>query len=137
MVTVKDIMTSGSECIGERESLVDAAQKMRDLDVGALPICGEDGKLKGMITDRDIVVKCLAQGDDPASTTAEMLAQGTPIVVDADDDVNEAIDTMEQCQIRRLPVLSGHMLVGILTQADIARNMAPEKVGELVEELSE
>ena len=68
--TARDIMTQGAECVGESETLVDAARKMRDLDVGALPICGEDERLKGMLTDRDIVVRCLAAGGDPAAAIA-------------------------------------------------------------------
>ena len=68
MATARDIMTGGAECVGENETLVDAARKMRDLDVGSLPICGDDQRLKGMITDRDIVVRCLADGGDPSAT---------------------------------------------------------------------
>ena len=64
MTTARDIMTGGAECIGENENLEDAARKMRDLDVGSLPICGEDNRLKGMLTDRDIVTKCVADGRD-------------------------------------------------------------------------
>ena len=69
MTTARDIMSGGAECAGENETLADAARKMRDLDVGALPICGEDNRLKGVVTDRDIVVKCIAGGGDPTSTT--------------------------------------------------------------------
>src|SRR3990170_6479988 len=67
--TARDIMTSGAECVKTTDTLVDAAKKMRDLDVGAMPICGEDDRLKGMITDRDIVTKCIAEGGDPGSAT--------------------------------------------------------------------
>jgi CBS-domain-containing membrane protein len=65
MATARDLMTKGAECVNSTETLVDAARKMRDLNVGALPICGEDQRLKGMLTDRDIVVKCIAEGKDP------------------------------------------------------------------------
>jgi CBS domain-containing protein len=68
MTTARDIMTEGTECVGTGDTLVDAARKMRDLDVGGLPICGDDGKLAGMITDRDIVVRCLADGGDPSTS---------------------------------------------------------------------
>ena len=70
MTTAREIMTQGAECIGEGQSLRDAAVKLRDLDVGALPICGEDDRLKGMLTDRDIVVKVLAEGRDPSEVRA-------------------------------------------------------------------
>src|SRR3954468_12153782 len=85
MTTARELMTPGAECAGENETLVEAARKMRDLDVGALPICGEDDRLKGMLTDRDIVVKCLAEGGDPNSTKAGDLAQGEPVTIGADD----------------------------------------------------
>jgi len=136
MTTARDIMTGGAECIGERETLDAAARKMRDLDVGSLPICGEDNRLKGMLTDRDIVIRCLAEGGDPRSMTAGELAQGKPVTIGADDSVEEAIRTMQQHQVRRLPVIDGHDLVGMLTQADIARNYPEDRVGELVEFIS-
>jgi CBS domain-containing protein len=136
MTTARDIMTGGAECIGERETLDAAARKMRDLDVGSLPICGEDNRLKGMLTDRDIVIRCLAEGGDPRSVTAGELAQGKPVTIGADDSVEEAIRTMQQHQVRRLPVIDGHDLVGMLTQADIARNYPEDRVGELVEFIS-
>ena len=69
MATARELMTEGAECVNSTDTLVEAARKMRDLDVGALPICGEDQRLKGMLTDRDIVVKCLAEGNDPNSVS--------------------------------------------------------------------
>ncbi len=137
MTTARDLMTAGAECIGENETLVDAARKMRDLDVGALPICGEDDRLKGVLTDRDIVVKCLADGGDPKTTTAGTYGQGKPVTIGADDSAEEALKTMAKHQVRRLPVIDGHRLVGMLAQADVARSLPEEKVGELLEEVSE
>ncbi|HEY8590008.1 MAG TPA: CBS domain-containing protein [Naasia sp.] len=136
MTTARDIMTQGAECVGENDSLVMAAQKMRDLDVGALPICGEDNRLKGMLTDRDIVVKCIAEGGDPNSMTAGSFAEGKPVTIGADDDLDEAIRTMRQYQVRRLPVIDGHDLIGMISQGDIAKNMPPERVGDLLEDIS-
>ena len=136
MTTAREIMTGGVECIGENETLVEAARKMRDLDVGALPICGEDNRLKGMLTDRDIVVKCLAEGGDPSSTRAVEFAQGKPVTIGADDPVEEILRTMSQHKVRRLPVIDGHDLVGMVSQADVARNLPDEKVGDLVEAIS-
>ncbi|MCU1559189.1 CBS domain-containing protein [Mycetocola sp.] len=137
MVTAREIMTPGAECIGENDNLVTAAQKMRDLDVGALPICGEDGRLHGMLTDRDIVVKCIAASGDPSSATAGSFAQGKPVTIGADDDAAEALRTMEKHQVRRLPVIDGHTLVGMLSQADVALSLNPTDVGETVAEISE
>jgi CBS domain-containing protein len=137
MTVARDIMTADPRCVGENETLVDAARLMASLDVGALPICGEDKRLKGMLTDRDIVVKCLAQGGDPATTTAGSLGEGKPVTIGADDDVAEALDTMKRYQVRRLPVIDGHDLVGIISQADIALALSAEDTGETVAEISE
>ena len=137
MASARDIMTGGVECVGENETLADAARKMRDLDVGSLPICGEDNRLKGMLTDRDIVVKCIAQGGDPTSTRAGDYAEGKPVTVGADDPVEEILRTMSQYKVRRLPVIDGHDLVGMVSQADVARNLPEEMVGDLVEAISQ
>lgn len=136
MTVARDIMTPAPRCVGENQTLVEAARLLASLDVGALPICGEDKRLKGILTDRDIVVKCIAEGGDPSLWTAGQLAQGTPLTVKADDDIRKALKTMKAYQVRRLPVIEGHDLVGIVTQADIARSMAPEDTGETVEEIS-
>lgn len=137
MTTARDIMTPDPRCIGENDTLVDAAMLMTDLDVGALPICGEDGKLKGMLTDRDIVVKCIAKGGDPRTDTAGSLAEGTPIWVEASADVRDALTLMEEHQVRRLPVIEDHQLVGIISQADVALSLGATETGETVEGISE
>jgi len=116
----RDIMHQGAECIGEHGTLARAAEMMRDLHVGALPICGEDGRLRGIITDRDIVVRCLAEGLDPTTTTAADLARGTPIWVDADADTQQVIDLMIESRIRRVPVIEDKRLVGMISEADLA-----------------
>ncbi len=136
MSTAREIMTSGVECADENESLADASRKMRDLDVGALPICGEDNRLKGMITDRDIVVRCVAEGQDPQEVRVSELAEGEPVTIGADDSIDEVLATMKQHKVRRLPVIDGHDLVGVVSQADVARNIDESKVGDLVESIS-
>jgi CBS domain-containing protein len=92
-----------------------------------------------MITDRDIVVKAIAQGRDPGSTKVAELGQGDgkTITIGADDSIEEALRTMSKAKVRRLPVIDGHELVGIIAQADIARNYDEEKVGDLVEAISQ
>jgi CBS domain-containing protein len=137
MTVARDIMSTDPRCVREDETLVDAARLMRELDVGALPICGNDDRLKGMITDRDIVVKCIADGGDPSSVRAGSLAEGKPITIGADDDIREALRVMQDYQVRRLPVIDGHDLVGIISQADIARSMSATETGETVAEISE
>ena len=134
--TAREIMTGGVECVQEDETILDAAKKMQQLGVGALPICGSDDRLKGMITDRDIVVKVLAQGKDPSNVTAGELGEGKPVTIGADDSIEEAIRTMKDHKVRRLPVIDGHRLVGIVSQADVARAADEQEVGELVEAIS-
>jgi CBS domain-containing protein len=136
--TARDVMTPDATCVGEDETLLDAAKKLADLDVGALPICGNDDRLKGMLTDRDIVVKALAQGKDPGSVKAGELGSGDgkTVTIGADDPIDEALHTMTEHKVRRLPVIDGQKLVGIISQADIARNLDEEKVGDLVEAIS-
>jgi nicotinamidase-related amidase/CBS domain-containing protein len=134
--TARDVMSGGAECIGENESMLDAARQMAELDVGAMPICGEDDRLKGMVTDRDIVVKVLAQGKDPAHTRAGELAQGKPVTIGADDSVEEALHTMAEHKVRRLPVIDGHRLIGVVSQGDLAKAVDEQQVGELVEAIS-
>ena len=129
-------MTGSAECARSTDSLVDVAKKMRDLDVGALPICGEDDRLKGMITDRDIVVKCVADGADPSTVQADSFAEGKPVTIGADDSVEEALRTMTEHGVRRLPVIDGHELVGMLSQADIAKNLPDDQIAQLVEAIS-
>ena len=137
--TAREVMSTDCTCVGESDSVLDAAKRLKELDVGALPICGEDNRLKGMLTDRDIVVKVLAEGKDPGSTRAGELGvgDGKTVTIGADDSIEDALRTMSEHQVRRLPVIDGHDLVGIISQADIARNYDEEKVGELVEAISQ
>jgi CBS domain-containing protein len=130
MTSARDIMHLGAECIGENETLEDAARQMRDLRVGALPICGEDDRLRGIITDRDIVVKCIAEGRDPGTVTARDLAQGAPIWVDAQADTSEVLRLMEENTIRRLPVIDNDRLVGMISEADLATHLGRAEVAE-------
>jgi CBS domain-containing protein len=134
--TARDVMSGGAECISENDTVLDAAKRLAELDVGAMPICGEDNRLKGMLTDRDIVVKVLAQGKDPGTTKASELGEGKPVTIGADDSVEEALHTMAKHKVRRLPVIDGHDLIGIISQADLAKNVDEEKVGDLVEAIS-
>jgi CBS domain-containing protein len=134
--TAREIMTGGAECIGENETLVEASKKMARLDVGALPICGEDDRLKGILTDRDIVVKAIADGKDPGATRAGEFGQGKPVTIGADDSAEEALQTMRDHKIRRLPVIDGHRLIGVISQGDLATELGNEQVGELVGAIS-
>ncbi|MFB7506049.1 CBS domain-containing protein [Streptomyces broussonetiae] len=133
MTTARDIMHAGATCVQEGQTLEDAARKMKELDVGALPICGEDDRLHGIITDRDIVVKCLAKGKDPRTVTAGQLEQGKPVTVDADAKTDRVLRVMQEHRIRRLPVIEDHRLVGMISEADLARRLPEKQVGHFVE----
>jgi CBS domain-containing protein len=135
--TARDIMSPDCTCIGENDTVLEAAERLAELDVGSMPICGQDDRLKGMVTDRDIVVKVLAKGKDPSSTpVSELATQDEVVTIGADDSIDEALRTMAAHKVRRLPVIDGHELVGIVSQADIATNLDEEKVGDLVEAIS-
>ena len=137
MTTAREIMTPDPVCVDSSATVRDAARKMAESDVGSLPICGEDGKLKGVITDRDIVVRVLAEGKDPMAVHVGELAQGEAVTIGADDEAEEILRTMARHEVRRLPVIDGHSLVGIVAQADVARTLPKETVGELLASISD
>ena len=132
MATARDIMHRGAECIGESQTLAAAARRMRDLKVGAMPICGEDDRLHGIITDRDIVVRCVAEGGDASRLTAREMAQGTPIWVDATADHREVLRLLEDHKIRRIPVIEDRRLVGMISEADVATQLSEDEITEFV-----
>lgn len=128
-------MTSDPRCVGTDDSLQKAAELMAGDQVGALPICGQDGRLKGVLTDRDIVVEGLASGKQ-LSDNAAALEQGEAVTVGADDSVDEAMATMVEKRVKRLPVIDGSTLVGMVTTGDVARALPDPDVGDLIEALS-
>jgi CBS domain-containing protein len=131
-------MTKAPDFLKQDAPVREAAERMASEGVGALPVCNADGRLIGMVTDRDIVVKVLAKGEDPASASVGQLTaeQSETVTIGADDSVEEALRTMADHQVRRLPVIDGTEMVGIVAQADLARACPPEKVGELLEAIS-
>ena len=135
MTTAREIMTGDTLCASVSDTLVEAARKMAQADVGALPICGDDDRLHGMLTDRDIVVSCVAKGDDPSTVKVQSFA-GETVTIGADDPVEEVLHTMTRYKVRRLPVIDGHQLVGMVSQADVARHLPDDHIGELVEAIS-
>ncbi|MCW7987389.1 histidine kinase [Streptomyces platensis subsp. clarensis] len=136
MPAARDLMTSGAEFVGVEDSALDAARKMTELGVGALPICGMDNTLQGVLTDRDIVVKVLGEGRDPQQTCASDLAQGEVITIGADDGAEDILATMARYKVRRLPVVDGSRLVGMVALADVARALPAPQVGGLLAALS-
>ncbi|MGW4161781.1 CBS domain-containing protein [Streptomyces sp. NPDC004788] len=131
MTTAKDIMHPGAKWIPEHETLDRAAQMMRNENVGALPVADENERLCGIITDRDIVVGCVALGHDPAQVTCGDMAKGTPRWIKTDADVDEVLTEMEGHQIRRLPVIDNDKrLVGMISEADLAKHLTDEQLKE-------
>jgi len=124
---VKDVMTHGAECISPNETLQQAAQKMKNLDVGPLPVCGEGDRLVGILTDRDIVVRAVAEGRDARSThVRDVMTEGICYCFE-DDDVSGAAQQMKDKQIRRLVVLNrDKRLVGIVSLGDLATETGDE-----------
>lgn len=136
--TARDVMTEGGHCVSDKDTVATAARQMASLDVGALPICGEDDRLRGMITDRDIVILVVARGQDPSGVTVGSVVEGSKLVtVGADDSLEEAQRTMEEHRVRRLAVMDGHRLVGIISQGDLAKALTPDQTGRLVRSISQ
>ncbi|WP_103530187.1 CBS domain-containing protein [Streptomyces sp. SM11] len=137
MTTAKDIMHSGARWIPAHETLDRAAQLMREHNVGALPVSadGDSDRMVGIITDRDIVVGCVAKGHDPARVTAGDLAQGTPRWIEAEADVNAVLEEMQTHRIRRLPVVENKKLVGMISEADLAQHLTEEQIAGWAEKV--
>jgi CBS domain-containing protein len=131
--TVREAMHTGCTCIPEGETVLEAARMMERLDVGALPICGEDDRLRGIITDRDIVVKVLGRNRDPRTTFAGELAQDRLIHIRADAPIEEALALMGTYKVRRLPVIDDEKrLCGMISEADVATHVPAEAFAELL-----
>jgi CBS domain-containing protein len=136
MTRVADVMTPGVETTTSSEALRDAARTMRKGDFGAMPVV-DDGRLVGMLTDRDIVVRAVAEGLDPMSARVGDVASPSPVAVAPDQDLDEAMELMAEYRVRRLPVVDGERLVGVVSQADDALEANEKKTGSVVQEISE
>ena len=135
--TARDIMTKDPRIMKVDDCAADIAKVLADEDIGSVIICDGD-RLQGMVTDRDLAVGVLAKGKDPRSCTAGDLVDSQEVVtIGADDSIDEAIDTMKSHAVRRLPVIDGNKVVGIVAQADIAKVANDDQVGRLVEIISE
>ena len=135
--TIRDVMTSNPTTIEPSTPIAEAARKMRDEDVGSLPIVDGD-QLIGTITDRDITIRAVANGRDAQSTTAGEIASRDLVTIDPQQTLEEAARLMAQHQLRRLPVVEEDgRIVGILAQADVAQEADPALAGRMVEDISE
>ncbi|MEU8625707.1 CBS domain-containing protein [Streptomyces sp. NPDC048669] len=137
MTTAKDIMHTGATWIPAHETLDRAAQLMREHKVGALPISasGEQDRMIGILTDRDIVVDCVAMGRDPSQVTAGDLAQGTPRWIDASAEVEDVLQEMQNHRIRRLPVVENKKLIGMISEADLAQHLSDDQIAGWAEKV--
>jgi CBS domain-containing protein len=134
--SVRDAMTEAPHSIGASASVVEAARLMREQHIGSLPIT-DDEQLVGMITDRDITTRVVAEAADPTTTSVGDVCSRDPISVEPDSDLEAALELMARHQVRRLPVVENGRLVGIVAQADIALGEDQTKTGKLVEAISE
>jgi CBS domain-containing protein len=133
--SIREVMTSEVKACEPTTTVVEAAKLMAQEDVGPIPIV-EDGRLVGIVTDRDIVVKAVAKGGDVATTTVGDIASRDLVTISPEDDLDDALGLMAEKQVRRLPVVEGDRLVGIVAQADVARTGKDKRTGEVVEEIS-
>jgi CBS domain-containing protein len=136
---LKQVMTRGVECVRPEDSIAKAAERMRELNVGSLPVCGDHDKLVGMITDRDITVRATAAACDPCATCVQDVMTPEVVYVFEDQDVVEAARLMEDKQVRRLVVLNrDKRLVGIVALGDLAVKAGDDRLsGEALEQVSE
>ena len=133
--TAADIMTASPRTIASSATVREAAKLMKDEDVGSLPVVQQD-RLVGVVTDRDIAVRVVAEGLDTSTPVAEV-ASDRPVTVEPSAELDLALQLMAEHQVRRLPVVDGGRLVGVIAQADIARLGKDRRTGDLVEELSQ
>lgn len=133
---VRDLMTSSPVSLGPEDACAQAAALMRQEDCGSIPVV-KDGKLVGIVTDRDITIRCVAAGKDPKTTPIAEIMSADPVTVAPDSDANEAAQMMAEFQVRRLPVAEDGRLVGIIVTAQLARREKAKDVGETMKGISE
>jgi CBS domain-containing protein len=133
--SIRDVMTPSPQTVQASSPAVEAAKLMKETDAGMIPVL-EDGRLLGTVTDRDIVLRVVAEGKDPQATTVGEIASTEPVTVEPERDLDEALKLMARHQVRRLPVVEEGRLVGVIAQADVAREGDEREVGETVEQIS-
>jgi CBS domain-containing protein len=133
---VREVMTPGVRTVSPSQSLAEAAELMKSEDVGSVPVV-EEGRLAGIVTDRDIVIRAVAERRDPQTVKVDEIASGELVTVEPEQDLDEALELMARHRVRRLPVVEEGRLVGMLAQADVALEAKEKKVGETVEEISQ
>jgi CBS domain-containing protein len=134
--SIRDVMSSNPCAIDADKPVAHAAKMMKQEDVGLAPVV-EGDRLVGTLTDRDIVLRVVAEGKDPQTVTAREVASTDLITIDPQQDLDEALRLMASKQVRRLPVVEEGRLVGVVAQADIAREADEQQTGRLVEDISQ
>jgi CBS domain-containing protein len=134
----RDIMTANPRCVTTQDSITRAAEIMRDTDVGIVPVVEDSStmRLAGVVTDRDIAIRIVAEGRDHNVNVREVMSSGLA-TVRPDDDLERVTELMKSEQVRRIPVVEGDRLIGIIAQADVAREGRDRKTGDVVEHISE
>ena len=135
MKTARDLMTSPAECMAPDETLVDAARMFSKYNIGSMPVVDGD-TLVGMITDRDIIIEGVAKNLDLAGTPVSKIMSTSVVTVEVTDDAQAVATVLANKQIRRVPVVDGHRVVGVVSQADIALELDNATAGEVVEDIS-
>ncbi|MGI8522554.1 MAG: phosphotransferase-like protein [Nocardioides sp.] len=133
MSVARDVMNRGAQCLTEDQTLLDAARYMKDLGIGSLPIQAADGNLTGMVTDRDIVVRCVADGASPADVKAGALATGGVQTADVDDSIDDVLQVMREHQVKRMPVLAEGKIVGMISESDLVAALTSDQVGHFAQ----
>jgi CBS domain-containing protein len=133
--SIREVMTPSPETSQVGDTVVEAARRMKEADAGMIPVV-QDGKLIGTVTDRDIAIRVVAEGRDPNRTTVGEIASKDVVTVEPDQDLSDALRLMARHQVRRLPVVDGDSIVGVIAQADVAQNADEREVGETVEQIS-
>jgi CBS domain-containing protein len=141
MKTCNDVMTKNPTCCAASDPVQAAAEIMKNEDVGSVPVIesAENPRLVGVVTDRDIVLRVIADGKDYRSVTIQEVMSVNPVTCAPEDSMQDAIDKMSQHQIRRLPIVDGgHHVIGIIAQADVATRVTkPKRTAEMLEEISQ
>ena len=134
----RDIMTSNPQCVTADESITRAAEIMRSADVGVVPVVEDSGsmRLAGVVTDRDIAIRVVAEGRDGNTSIRDVMTSNTK-TVGPDDSIDRVTEIMKSEQVRRVPVCEGDRLVGIIAQADVAREGKDSKTGDVVQKISQ
>jgi CBS domain-containing protein len=133
---IREVMTDQVETCEPRTTVLEAARIMAKSDVGPIPVV-ENGRPVGLVTDRDIVVRAVADGRDPQMTTVGEIASTDLVTVEPEQSLEEALELMARRQLRRLPVVEGEKLVGIVAQADVARSADARATGDVVHDISQ